>query len=46
MCTDIEKQMIEKVKAIGCKLDFCQKRLDDKHLNCLWYGGDFAIIKG
>ncbi len=36
--------LCKKAKAMGAKVMWCQDIIDEKHLNCLWYGGRICEI--
>lgn len=37
--------LFEKAKGIGVELSFHPENFDSDRLNCLWYGGELAVIK-
>lgn len=39
------RALFEKAKALGLELEFCPQTYDNNRLNCLWYGGQLAVIK-
>lgn len=39
------KALFEKAKKLGLELIFYPKGFEHRRLNCLWYGGELAIIK-
>lgn len=39
------RALFEKAKALGLELEFCPQAYDNHRLNCLWYGGQLAVIK-
>lgn len=39
------RALFEKAKALGLELEFCPQAYDNNRLNCLWYGGQLAVIK-
>mgnify|MGYP005791037881 CR=1 FL=1 len=39
------RALFEKAKTLGLELEFCPQSYDNNRLNCLWYGGQLAVIK-